>query len=95
VGDQRLVEELLVFFLQRRQQHVAIDVAGQAIEVRHHALHHLPRRGDAVGQQPAEAETIPFLRTEGDRSVERLVTQNVEAAFHGFLSYSREIIRPE
>ena len=44
------------------------------------------RRRHAVRQQPAEAETIPFLRAEGDGSVERLVAEDVEAAFlHGVL----------
>ena len=62
VGDQGLVEQLLVSLLQRREQHVAIDVAGQPLEVRHHPLHHLPRRRHAVGQQAAETETIPLLR---------------------------------
>ena len=44
MGDQRLVEQLLVPLLQRREQRVSIDVAGQPLEVRHHPLHHLLRR---------------------------------------------------
>ena len=39
-----------------------------------------------VRQQPPEAETIPVPPPEGDGSVERLVTENVEAALlHGVL----------
>jgi hypothetical protein len=37
-------------------------------------------------QQAAETETIPFVTPEGNGSVERLVAEDVEAAFlHGVL----------
>jgi hypothetical protein len=44
VFDHGLIEQPLVSLLQRRELHVSIDVPGQPIEVRHHPLHHLPRR---------------------------------------------------
>ena len=34
-------------------------------------------------QQPGETEAIPFLASEGEGSVERLVVENVEPALHG------------
>ena len=80
--DHRLVEQPLVSLLQRRQQHVPIDVPRQPFQVRHHPIDQLRLVATRCGQQPAQTETIPFFPAEGDRSVQRLVAQNVEAAFH-------------
>ncbi len=85
MGDHGLIEQPLVSLLQRRQLHVAIDVPRQAIEIRHHPLHHLPRRRDVIGQQPGKAEAIPLPARKGDGLIHRLVAEDVEAAFHGVL----------
>src|SRR5262249_21772716 len=84
VIDHGLVEQPLVPLLQRRQQHVAIDVAGQPLQFGHHPIDHLARRCHAVREQTAQAEAFALGATESDRSVERLVAEYVEAALpHG------------
>ena len=83
VIDDRLKEQILIPLLQRRQQHVAIDVARQPIQVRHHAVHHLPTRGHPIGQQAAQAQPLPLVASERDGLVPRLVTKDLKPAFHG------------
>src|SRR5678815_3017024 len=76
------VKQPLVPLLHRRQQHVPVDVPGQPREVRHQAIHELARRGEAVGEQPSQRETVTVSPAEGNGPVERLVAEDVEAALH-------------
>ena len=78
-----LVEEPLVPLLQRRQQHVAIDVARQPLQVVHHPLHHLPVGRHAMREQSTQTQAIAVAPAERNRPVERLVPKHVEATFHG------------
>jgi len=84
-----LIEQPLVPLLQRRQQHVPVDVARQPIQVRHHAVDHLSLGGHAVRKQSPQAQTIPLLPSEHKGSIERLVAKDVEAAFMVFSSRGR------
>ena len=76
----RLVEEPLVSLLECRQQHVSIDVARQSLEVHHDPIDHLSVGGDAIGKESGQAEPISVVPLEGNGSIERLVTEDVETA---------------
>ena len=89
VGEHSPVEEPFVPLLQRRQQHVSVDIPRQPLQVLEHPLRHLFRRRHTIRQQPRQAQTIPVLPAEGDGSVERLIAQDVEAAPHRFMFASR------
>ena len=84
VLDHRAVEQPLVALLQRRELHVATDVPLHAFEIHHHPLHHLLLGADPVREQAAQAQPISFFRSKGDGTIECLVAQNVEAAFHDY-----------
>src|SRR5262249_45977790 len=82
VVDDRLVEEPFVSLLETRQQHVAIDVPLEAVQVLDDAAHHLFPGRDAVRQQPAKAQAVAVPSPEGDGLIERLVAEDVEPSLH-------------
>ena len=78
--DDRPKEQAFVPFLERRQQHVSIDVARQSLEVHHDPIDHLSVGGDAIGKESGQAEPISVVPLEGNGSIERLVTEDVKTA---------------
>ena len=68
--DHGLVEQPLVALLQRRQQHVAIDVARQPLQVRHHPL---PPSADRVATRCGSSPRRPRRsRSRRPNAIDRL-----------------------
>ena len=86
VVDHRLVEQPLVPLLQRRQQHVSIDVPRQPLEIRHHAL--APSRAAwrrQCGSSPVRPRRSRSFRLKAMDRLSVLSRRTSKPRFHGVL----------